>query len=139
MSSLQILHLLLELLDADHVSLDFMLNYSHGSVTDLIGQKELMELREVGVCLENVQQVQSELERLLEVVPERAGYRPEQCLMLEHVLHVLVAETQVEQAHSTLDLVLNGLLIEALDILVQVLDTDLREVYLGAFRFLQRY
>lgn len=59
--------------------------------------------------------------------------------MLEHVLHVLVAEAQVEEAHCTLHLLLNSLLIEALDVLVQVLDTYLREVNLGPFRFLQRY
>ena len=47
MSSLKILHLLLEFLDSDHISLDFMFNYSHGSVTDLIGQKELVKLSEV--------------------------------------------------------------------------------------------
>jgi hypothetical protein len=34
---------------------------------------------------------------------------------------------------------LNGLLIKALDVLVQVLYADLREVNLGPFRFLQRY
>jgi hypothetical protein len=34
---------------------------------------------------------------------------------------------------------LNGLLIEALDVLVQVLDTYLGEVNLGPFRFLIRY
>jgi hypothetical protein len=34
---------------------------------------------------------------------------------------------------------LNGLLIEALDVLVQVLDANLGEVNLGPFRFLQRY
>ena len=47
MSSLKILHLLLEFLDSDHISLDFMFNDSHGSVTDLVGQKELVELGEV--------------------------------------------------------------------------------------------
>ena len=47
MSSLQILHLLLEFLDSDHVSLDFMFNDSHCSVTNLISQKEFVELREV--------------------------------------------------------------------------------------------
>ena len=59
--------------------------------------------------------------------------------MLEHVLHVLVAEAQVKKAHSALYLMLNGLLIEALDVLVQVLDTYLGEVNLGPFRFLIRY
>ena len=59
--------------------------------------------------------------------------------MLEHVLHVLVAKAQVEKAHSALHLMLNGLLIEALDVLVQVLDTYLGEVNLGPFRFLKRY
>ena len=58
--------------------------------------------------------------------------------MLQHVFHVLVAETQVEETHSTLHLMLNGLLIEALDVLVQVLDAYLGEVNLGPFRFLKR-
>lgn len=56
--------------------------------------------------------------------------------MLEHVLHVLVAEAEVEEAHSTLHLMLNGLLIEALNVLVQVLDAYLGKVNLGPFRFL---
>ncbi len=95
-----------------------------------------MELSEVRIGLEYVQQVQSELERLLIIISERAGYGPEQSFMLEHVLHVLVAETEVQQAHSTLYLLLNCLLVKALDVLVQILYAYLGEVNLGPLGFL---
>ena len=95
-----------------------MFNYSHGCVTDLIRQKEFVELSEVRISLEDVQQIQSELERLLIIISESTGYGSKQSLMLQHVLHVLVTKTEVQQAHSTLHLLFNCLLVKALDVLV---------------------
>ena len=55
LGGLQILALLLVLLDADNVSLDFMFDDPNGGVADLVGKEELVELSEVRVRLEYVE------------------------------------------------------------------------------------
>lgn len=60
-SSLQIFHFLFELFHSNHVALDFMLNDADGCVTDLVGAQKLVELREVGVSLKDVEQVKSKV------------------------------------------------------------------------------
>ena len=92
-----------------------------------------MELGEVGVGLEYVEQVEGQLEALLVVVAQRAADGAEERLVLEHVLHVLVREAQVQQAHGSFHFPLHLVLVEALDVGVQVLNAHAREVYLGAF------
>jgi hypothetical protein len=87
-----------------------------------------VELGEVAVGLEDVEEVESELDGLLVVVPESPGYCSEQCLVIEHDLHVLVAETQVEQTLGASDFVFDLLLVEQLDVVVEQFDVHLAEV-----------
>lgn len=57
--SLHFLRLLLELFDSNYISLNFVFNNSHSSVTYLVGRQKLVELCEVAVGLKNVEQVKS--------------------------------------------------------------------------------
>ena len=58
--------------------------------------------------------------------------------MLQHVLHVFVREAQIQQAHSSLDFVLNLLFIETLYVSVEILHADLAEIYLRSLCFLKK-
>lgn len=99
-----------------------------------------MELGEVGVRLEDVEKVKRKLETLLVVVAQCAADCAEECLVLEHVLHVLVREAQVQEAHGAFDLALHLVFVEALDVGVQIFDCYAREVYLWTFHgFLVQY
>jgi len=99
-----------------------------------------MELSEVGVSLEYVEQVEGELETLLVVVSKSAADGTEECLVLKHVLHVLVREAQIQEAHGALHFALHLVLIEALDVGVQILYRHSRKVNLWAFHgFLEGY
>ena len=52
--------------------------------------------------------------------------------MVKHHLHILIAETKVEDALGTLDLLLDLLLVKKLDVVVKLLNLDLVEVdFLG--------
>ena len=57
--------------------------------------------------------------------------------MLQHVLHVFVGETEIEQAHGALNLVLHLLFIETLNVLVEVLHANFGEIDLWTLYFLQ--
>ena len=94
---LQIFTLLFELAYAHNVALDLVVNDSHRSVSDLVIREELMELGEVRVRLEDVQEVESQVDRLLVIIAEGAGNSAKQCLVVEHDLHVLVREAEVEK------------------------------------------
>ena len=52
--------------------------------------------------------------------------------MVEHNFHVLMGEAQVEEGHGTLSLRVALLVIEHLQVAVDIVDTHLREVDLGA-------
>jgi len=52
---LQILRLLFEFANSHDISLNLVVNDSHCSVSDLVDGEELMELRKVGIRLEDVQ------------------------------------------------------------------------------------
>ena len=54
-----------------------MFNDPDGGVSDLVGEKELVELGEIGVGLEDIQQVESQFERLFVVVSQGTGDSPE--------------------------------------------------------------
>jgi hypothetical protein len=49
-----LLWFILKLLDSDNISFDFMFNDSDGCVSNLISDQELMKLREITICLENI-------------------------------------------------------------------------------------
>ena len=65
---LQIFTLLFELAYAHNVALDLVVNDSHRSVSDLVIREELVELGEVRVRLEDVQEVESQVDRLLVII-----------------------------------------------------------------------
>lgn len=73
-----------------------MVNDLHGSVSDLVGREEFMKLGKVWVGLENVEQVERQVDRLLVVIAKSARHCAEESLMLEHEFHILVREAQVE-------------------------------------------
>jgi hypothetical protein len=58
--------------------------------------------------------------------------------MLQHVLHVFIREAEIQQAHSSLDFVLNLLFIEILYVFIEILHADLAEIYLRSLRFLKK-
>jgi hypothetical protein len=49
---LEVFRLLFEFSDTHDVSLDFVLHNAHSGVTNLVGEKDFLEVREVGVGLE---------------------------------------------------------------------------------------
>jgi hypothetical protein len=59
--------------------------------------------------------------------------------MLEHILHVFVRETEVKEAHCTLNLVFHLFFIETLYVSVQILHADFREINLRTLGFLNKY
>jgi hypothetical protein len=98
-----------------------------------------MKLSEIRVGLEDIQQVEGQFEGLLVVVSQGTRDSPEESLVLEHILHVFVGETEVKEAHRTLDLVLYLFFIETLNISVQILHADFREINLRTLGFLNKY
>jgi hypothetical protein len=58
--------------------------------------------------------------------------------VLEHILHVFVRETEVKEAHRTLDLVFYLFFIETLYVSVQILHADFGEIYLRTLGFLNK-
>ena len=65
---LQILHFLFELFDTDHIAFDLMFNDPDGGVSDLVGEKELVELGEIGVGLEDIQKVECQFQGFFIVI-----------------------------------------------------------------------
>ena len=66
-----------------------------GGVSNLVGDQELMELGEVAISLKDIQQVQSQFNRLFVVISQRSGHGAQQGVVLKHDLHIFVAQTQV--------------------------------------------
>ena len=94
-----------------------------------------MELGEITICLEDVQKVEGQLNRLFVIVPQCATDSSKESLMLEHDLHVFVAETQIQNTLCSLGLLINLLLIKHLNIVIQVFDVHFVKIYFFALKF----
>ena len=105
-----------------------MLNNPHCRVSYLVIGEKLVELGEVGVRLEDVQQVQSQINGLLVVVAECARHSAEECLVVKHDLHILVREAQIEQGHGSFSLGVARLVVEHLEVVINLVNVNLREV-----------
>ena len=91
-----------------------MLNDPNCRISDLVGDEKLMELGEVWVSLEYIEEVESHFQGLLVVVSESTRDSAHEGVMFQHKLHILIGETEEEQTHSTLYLLLNLILIKLL-------------------------
>ena len=88
----KVFRFLFEFLDSHNIPLDFVVNNFHGGVSYLVRREELVELCEVGVGLEDVEKVKSQINRLFVVVSKCAGDCAKQSFMLQHELHILMGE-----------------------------------------------
>jgi len=97
-----------------------------------------VELGEVGEGLEHIQGVEGELRGALELIAEGPRDHAEASFVLEHVLHVLVEEAEVEAALGRLDLRLGPVFVEFFQVVVQLLDADPVKINLGFLGVLRR-
>ena len=65
---LQLSTFLFELFDSNDIPFNLVIDNPNSSVSDLVGDKELVEDSEVAVCLENIQKIKSQLNRLFVIV-----------------------------------------------------------------------
>ena len=107
-----------------------MVNNPHRRVSNLVIGEELVELSEVGIRLKDIQQVQSQIDGLFVVVPKRARYGAEERLVVKHDLHILVRKAQIEQRHGSFGLGVSRLVVEHLEVVVDLVDVNRREVNL---------
>lgn len=96
-SFFQLLGLCLELFDSQDIALNFMLNNPHGCITNLIRAQKLMELGKVGIRLEDIQQVKSQVNGFFEIVSQCARHCAKQSLVVKHYFHVFMGKTKVEE------------------------------------------
>jgi len=129
---LKVLRLLFEFANAHDIPFDFVFDDAHGGVSDLVLDQEVLEVGEVRVRLEHVEEVESQVDRLLVVVTEGTTDSSEQSLVLQHELHVLVREAKVEECHSAFGFALDLLIVELLEVVFEEFDSDLGKVN---FRF----
>jgi hypothetical protein len=81
-----------------------------------------VKLGEIGVSLEDIEEIKCELQTFLELIPESSGDCAEQGLVLNHELHVFVRKAQEEQTHRSLHLLLYLLVVELLQIVIHLVN-----------------
>jgi hypothetical protein len=55
-----------------------------------------MKLCEVAICLEDIQMIQSELNRFLVIVSERTRDSSKKSIVIKHNFHVFIAQAKIE-------------------------------------------
>ena len=106
-------------------------------IANFVFHQKLVELGEIAIRLENVQQVESHIQRVFELFSESTGNDTEEGFVLKHKNHILVVVTKVEERHGGFDFRLSLVLVELLDVIVDILNVDLRKIHGGSDLFCQ--